>query len=314
MRLPAFRSLGPTIWGIGIFLILLGVSAPWIPLFLLTLLIGLFISATLAYSLNLITGLTGYVSFGHVVFMAFGGYALAFGVGTLKLPPVAGVALGAVVGLALALGIGVVTLRFRGVFFAIATLVVAVAALYIVLEIKELGDGQGIYLNVGFEPLSMFYTIWIILAIEIGVTYWITHGRIGYGIRSIKSDEDAANTLGINAARLKLSVYALSGLFAGAAGGVYAWNVSGAFPYDAFNLIFSLRMLAMIVIGGMGTLLGPLLGAVAVYIPSQFFLTVLIGFEFIIIGFVVVVIALFLPDGIVGTLRKYIPELRGILE
>ena len=312
MRLPAFRSLGPTIWGIGIFLILLGVSAPWIPLFLLTLLIGLLISATLAYSLNLITGLTGYVSFGHVVIMAFGGYALAFGVGTLKLPPVAGVALGAVVGLAL--GIGVVTLRFRGVFFAIATLVVAVAALYIVLEIKELGDGQGIYLNVGFEPLSMFYTIWIILAIEIGVTYWITHGRIGYGIRSIKSDEDAANTLGINAARLKLSVYALSGLFAGAAGGVYAWNVSGAFPYDAFNLIFSLRMLAMIVIGGMGTLLGPLLGAVAVYIPSQFFLTVLIGFEFIIIGFVVVVIALFLPDGIVGTLRKYIPELRGILE
>ena len=314
MKLPAFRSPGPTLWGIGFFLIILAVSAPWIPVFLLTLFIGLLISATLAYSLNLITGLTGYVSFGHVVFMAFGGYALAFGVGTLKLPPIAGVGLAALVGLALALGIGAVTLRFRGVFFAIATLVVAVAALYIVLEIKELGDGQGITLNVGFEPLSMFYTIWGILAIEIGLTFWITRGRIGYGIRSIKSDEDAANTLGINAARLKLFAYALSGLFAGAAGGVYAWNVSGAFPYDAFNLIFSLRMLAMIVIGGMGTLLGPLLGAVAVYIPSQIFLTVLIGFEYIIIGLVVVVIALFVPEGIVGTLRKYIPELRGILE
>ena len=314
MKLPAFRSPGPTLWGIGFFLIILAVSAPWIPVFLLTLFIGLLISATLAYSLNLITGLTGYVSFGHVVFMAFGGYALAFGVGTLKLPPVAGVGLAALVGLALALGIGAVTLRFRGVFFAIATLVVAVAALYIVLEITELGDGQGISLNVGFEPLSMFYTIWGILAIEIGLTFWITRGRIGYGIRSIKSDEDAANTLGINAARLKLFAYALSGLFAGAAGGVYAWNVSGAFPYDAFNLVFSLRMLAMIVIGGMGTLLGPLLGAIAVYIPSQIFLTVLIGFEYIIIGLVVVVIALFVPEGIVGTLRKYIPELRGILE
>ena len=314
MKLPAFRSPGPTLWGIGVFLIILAVSAPWIPVFLLTLFIGLLISATLAYSLNLITGLTGYVSFGHVVFMAFGGYALAFGVGTLKLPPVAGVGLAALVGLALALGIGAVTLRFRGVFFAIATLVVAVAALYIVLEITELGDGQGITLNVGFEPLSMFYTIWGILAIEIGLTFWITRGRIGYGIRSIKSDEDAANTLGINAARLKLFAYALSGLFAGAAGGVYAWNVSGAFPYDAFNLVFSLRMLAMIVIGGMGTLLGPLLGAIAVYIPSQIFLTVLIGFEYIIIGLVVVVIALFVPEGIVGTLRKYIPELRGILE
>jgi branched-chain amino acid transport system permease protein len=316
MRLPEIRSFGPTVWGIGLFLILLAGLAPRIPVFLLTLVIGLLIWATLAYSLNLITGLTGYVSFGHVVFMAFGGYALAFGVGTLNWPPVAGVALGAGVGVALALGIGVVTLRFRGVYFAIATLVVAIAALYIVLEVKELGDGQGLYLNVGFEPLSMFYTIWVILAIEIGLTYSITHGRIGYGLRSIKSDEDAANTLGINAARLKLFVYTLSGLFAGAAGGVYAWNVSGAFPYQAFDLGFSLQMLAMIVIGGMGTLLGPLIGTVAVYLPSQVFLTipVLSGLQAIVIGIVVVVIALFVPGGIVGTLHKYIPEFRGILE
>src|SRR5438309_11635939 len=125
MKLPAFRSPGPTLWGIGFFLIILAVSAPWTPVFLLTLLIGLLIFATLAYSMNLITGLTGYVSFGHVVFMAFGGYALAFGVGTLNLHPVAGVAFGAVVGLARALGIGRVTLRFRGVYFALATSVVA---------------------------------------------------------------------------------------------------------------------------------------------------------------------------------------------
>src|SRR5436309_3092551 len=226
-------------------------TQPWIPVFLLTVRIQLLIFSTLSYSLNLITGLTGYVSFGHVVFMAFGSYALAFGVGTLNLPPVAGVALGAVVGLALALGIGVVTLRFRGVYFAIATLVVAVAALYIVLEIKELGDGQGIILNIGFEPLSWFYTIWVILAAEVIVTYWITHGRIGYGVQSIKSDEDAAKSVGVNAARVKLFLYALSGLFAGGAGGGYAWTASGAFPYQAFNLMFSLQMLAMIVIGGL---------------------------------------------------------------
>jgi len=318
MRLPAIRSFGPTVWGIGLFLILLAGSAPRIPVFLLTLVIGLLIWATLAYSLNLITGLTGYVSFGHVVFMALGGYALAFGIGTWNLHPVAGVAFGAVVGAALALEIGVVTLRFRGVYFAIATLVVAIAALYIVLEVKELGDGQGLYLpsSVGFQPLAMFYTIWVILAIEIGLTYIITHGRIGYGLRSIKSDEDAASTLGINAAQLKLFVYTLSGLFAGAAGGVYAWNVSGASPYQAFDLGFSLQMLAMIVIGGMGTLLGPLIGTVAVYLPSQIFLTipVLGGLQAIVIGIVVVVIALFVPGGIVGTLQKYIPEFRGILE
>src|SRR3989442_15090876 len=158
MRLPAIRSFGPTLWGIGLFLIVLAGTAPWIPVFLLTVLIQLLIFATLAYSMNLITGLTGYVSFGHVVFMAFGGYALAFGVGTLNLHPVAGVAFGAVVGLALAMGIGVVTLRFRGVYFAIATVVVAIAAFFIVLEAKELGDGQGLSLPSagGFPTLAMF--------------------------------------------------------------------------------------------------------------------------------------------------------------
>jgi len=70
----------------------------------------------------------------------------------------------------------------------------------------------------------------------------------------------------------------------------------------------------MIVIGGLGTLLGPLFGALAVYLSSQYFLTVLIGFEFVIIGLLVIVIALFLPEGIVGTLRKYVPELRGLIE
>jgi branched-chain amino acid transport system permease protein len=277
----------------------------------------LLISAALAYSLNLITGLTGYVSFGQVVFMALGQYALGFGVGTLHFPPLAGVVLGALVGLALALGIGLVTLRFRGVYFAISSLVIAVAALYIVLEVKELGDGQGIFLNpldLGFTPLAWFYTIWAIVAVEVGLTYWVTHGRIGYGIRSIKSDEDAAKAVGIDAARIKLFLFAMSGLFAGATGSVYAWKNYGVFPYDAFNLTFSLQMLAMVVIGGLGTLLGPLVGAIAVYIPSYLFLTVLIGLQFIIIGLVVMAIALFVPGGIVGTLRKYVPELRRFLE
>src|SRR5256712_8367791 len=89
MRLRGIRSFGPTLWGIALFLVVLAGTAPWIPVFLLTVLIQLLIFSTLAYSLNLITGLTGYVSFGQVVFMAFGAYALAFGVGTFHLHPVA---------------------------------------------------------------------------------------------------------------------------------------------------------------------------------------------------------------------------------
>ncbi|TLZ84726.1 MAG: branched-chain amino acid ABC transporter permease [Methanobacteriota archaeon] len=314
MKWPKLRAIGPSLWGIGVFLLVLGGLAPWIPRFPLTILVNLLIFAALAYSLNFITGLTGYVNFGHVVFMAVGAYTLGYTVGTIRLHPLGGVALGGLMALVLALGLGAVTLRFRGVYFAIASLVTPLAGLNIVLVLPALGGGQGILLNIGFDPLSWFYTIWAIIATEVGLTYWITHGRLGYGIRAIKSDEDAAKSLGVNAPRLKLFLFALSGLFAGATGGVYAWTTSGVFPEAAFDLTFSLRMLAMIVIGGMGTLLGPLIGAIAVYLPSRFFLTIFIGTESIIIGLVVIVIALFVPGGIVGTLRKYVPELRRILE
>ena len=169
-------------------------------------------------------------------------------------------------------------------------------------------------MNLELEPLVWFYTILSILAIELGLTYWVTHGRIGYAIRAIKSDEEAARTLGVDIARLKLFVFCLSGLFAGAAGGVYAWTISGVSPYASFDLLFSLLMLAMVVVGGMGTLLGPLVGAVSIYLPSYYFLTTVAELQYIVIGAIVVVIALLIPQGVVGTLRQYVPRLRRILE
>ncbi|TMQ47063.1 MAG: branched-chain amino acid ABC transporter permease [Candidatus Eisenbacteria bacterium] len=304
----------PTLWGLAGFLVVLAVWGPWIPTFVLTLLINLLLFASLAYSMNFIAGLTGYVSFGHVVFMGTGAYAWGYVVGTFGWHPLAGIVAGAAVGLVLALGIGSVALRFRGVYFAIATLVTALAARNIILVIPALGDGQGIILNLGFEPLTWFYTIWVILGIQVGLTYWVTHGRIGYGLRAIKSDEDAAKALGVDAARLKLFVFAFSGLFAGAAGALNVWTLSGVFPEPAFDLLFSLQMLAMVIIGGMGTLLGPLLGAVAVYLPHNYFLTVAVGAEFIVIGILVTFFALVVPQGIVGALRRYVPTLRGIIE
>jgi len=306
--------LGASPYGLGIVLLALAGIVPFLPLFVQALVISLLIYAALAYSLNLITGLTGYVSFGHVVFMGSGAYAFAYGVSAIRFHPLGGVALGAAVGFVLALGIGVVTLRFRGVFFGVATLVMVLAAQNIVLVIPALGGGEGMPLNIGFQPLGWFYTILSILAAEIALTLWITRGRLGYGIRAIKSDEDAAKAVGVDAPRLKLLLYGFSGMFAGAAGGVFAWQNSGAFPLTNFNLVFSLQMLAMIVIGGMGTLVGPLLGAAVVQLPSYYFQTVAIGTQLIFIGVLVAIFALFVPGGIVGALRKYVPEIGRYLE
>src|SRR5437763_14551170 len=103
-------------------------------------------------------------------------------------------------------------------YFSISILFLFLAANNIVPEISELGGGSGIFMNLGFQPLAEFYTIWTIVVLEIGLTYWVTHGRLGYGLRAIKSDEDAAKTVGVNASRLKLILFGISGMFAGATG------------------------------------------------------------------------------------------------
>lgn len=311
-------EIGPTLLGLFAFLVALAVLGPFVSRFLLTVLINLLIYAALAYSINLITGLAGYVSFGHVVFMGVGSYALGFAATAFGVSPAVGVVLGAASGLVLALGIGAVALRLRGVYFAIASLVTPLAADFIVIELQPLGGGQGLVLSLGFDPLAWFYAAWILVAAQVALTQAIRRGRIGHGIRALRADEDAALAVGVNAPRLKLLLYGLSGLFAGAAGAVYAWTVSGVFPGTApgyaFSLTFSLLMLAMIVVGGMGTLLGPMLGAVAVYVPYFFFLNIFIGAQYLIIGLLVVLIALFAPGGIVGTLRRLDPALEAVLE
>lgn len=309
-----FAGLGPTLFGlVGLMLVLLPV--PLLVTFATSsILINLLLYAALAYSINFITGMTGYVSFGHVVFLGIGAYALGASAEVYGLNPELGVLLGAALGLLFAVAIGLVTLRFRGVYFAISTVVLALAALNIVLELPQIGGSQGLVLNLGFQPLPWFYTIWGIVLIEMLVTYYINRGRLGFAIRAIKSDEDAAKSIGVNSSALKLYVFGLSGLFAGAGGAVFAWTTSGVFPYDTFSLTFSLQMLAMIIIGGMGTALGPILGAIVVYIPSYYFLTVAIGTQLVIIGFVVVVISLFIPEGIVGMLKRRSAYLRELLE
>lgn len=304
----------PTIVALLLVLLVLLILPVLVRLSLVTVLINLLIFAALAYAINFITGLTGYVSFGHVVFMGIGAYGLGALSTLLHLHPIVGVVLGAILAAAFAFGIGLVNLRFRGVYFAISTLVLPLSAGYIVIEIPQLGGGIGLILDVGFQPLAIYYTVWVVVLAAILTTYAINRGKLGYGIRAVKSDEDAARTLGINAPRLKLFLFILSGLFAGAAGAVFAWSTSGVYPYIVFDLIFSLQMLAMIIIGGMGTSLGPMIGASIVYPLSYYFLTIFPGAQLIIIGAMVIVIALFIPSGIVGTLRTRFPTLREVLE
>lgn len=290
------------------------------------LLTSLLVYAALAYAMNFITGMTGYVSFGHVAFMAIGSYTLAVLVASYGASPYEGIILGALLGALFAGGIGAITLRFRGVYFAISSLVLALAGYNIVLQFPQFGPGGELTFFIPYQSLAVFFAAWAIVVVEIVLTFFINRGKIGLGIRAIKDEEDAAAAAGVNSMRLKLYVFMLAGLFAGAAGAVFAWSTSGvAGASSAFDLTFSLQMLAMIIIGGMGTSVGPLLGASIVYLLYYELLTVprisvlgfSIGFEggqFLIVGLAVIVIALFVPEGIVGVLRRKYAHLRTALE
>ena len=277
----------------------------------------LLIFAALAYSINFITGMTGYVSFGHVVFMAIGSYTLAILVTSYSANPFEGIVAGAAFGLLFALGIGLVTLRFRGVYFAIATLVLALAGEDLVLQFPQFGPGGELTFFIPYQPITVFLTVWAIVAVEIFLTFFINRGKIGLGIRAIKDEEDAAASAGVNSMRLKIYVFMLSGLFAGAAGAVFTWSTFGvAGAPAAFDLTFTLQMLAMIIIGGMGTSSGPLLGSCIVYLIYYELLNYprLLGGQYLIEGVAVMVIALFVPGGIIGTIRKRYPGLKDVVE
>jgi len=305
---------GLTLYGLFIVMALLASAALLLGVAVSSILLLLLIYAALAYSINFITGMIGYVDFGHVLFMAIGSYALATLVSYYGANPLLGVGLGALLGLIFALGIGVVILRFRGVYFAIATVVLVLAAYNIVLQFPQLGAGGEIIVNLTFQPLATYFTIWTIVLIEIVLTYYVNRSRIGFGIRAIKNEQDAASSVGVSPRTLKLTGYMLGGLFGGAAGAVYAWSISGVTAGPAFDFTFSLLMLAMIIIGGVGTSIGPLLGAVVVYIPSYFLLTTVAQAQPLMIGLLVIIMALFLPDGIVGLLRRSSQRLRLVLE
>ena len=305
---------GLTLYGLFIVMAFLATAALLLGVAVSSILVSLLIYVALAYSINFITGMIGYVDFGHVLFMAIGSYALATMVSYYGANPLLGVGAGAVLGLVFALGIGLVILRFRGVYFAIATVVLVLAAYNIVLQLPQLGIGGEIIFNRPLQPLAPYFTIWSIVLIEIALTYYVNRSRIGFGIRAIRSEEDAASSVGVSPQRLKLIGYMLGGLFGGAAGGVYSWSTSGVTAGPAFDFTFSLLMLAMIIIGGVGTSIGPLLGAVVVYIPSYFLLTSVAQAQPLIIGLLVIIMALFLPDGIVGLLRRSNERLRLVLE
>ncbi len=258
----------------------------------------------MASAWNLVGGLTGYGSFGNVAFFGLGAYTCAVAVDAhrLHLPVAAGIALSPVVPAVFAVLVGLPLLRLRGHYFAIATLGTAVAVGEVVKNIEYLGGATGLFPPIlRRADLSFLYLMVAAAVLAVVVTRLVLRSRFGYGLIAIRENEDAAQVIGVNATAHKVAAFSIAAALTGLAGGIFAlWN-SFIDQQLGFSLDFNIQMILMAVLGGAGTLFGPVLGAVMLELLIQ----LLAGrsdvavFAQMGLGLLLAITVIFVPRGIV---------------
>jgi len=225
----------------------------------------------MAAAWNLVGGLTGYAAFGNVAFFGLGAYSLAVLVDPHKghLPFALALLICPLVPVLFAALIGLPLLRLRGHYFAIATLGTAVAVGELIKNIDWLGGATGLFPPIIRGDLIFFYLMVAAAALAVAVTWVVLRSRFGYGLIAIRENEDAAAVLGVNTTLYKVAAFALSAALTGLAGGIFAqWN-SFINQENVFSLDFNIQIILMAVLGGAGTLFGPVVGAVVLELLIQ---------------------------------------------
>jgi branched-chain amino acid transport system permease protein len=277
-----------------------GVLSP----FLVQFLINLFMLAALAEGWNIIGGFTGYASFGNVAFFGVGAYATGVLLTVAALPFALALPAGGLLAMLFAALIGMPILRLKGHYFAIATLGVAETMREIVYNLEITGGGTGLTMPITKSPLPFFYLMLGILVAATAVNWWLSASRFGYGLIAIREDEDAAAAMGINTALYKTIAFAMSGGFAGLVGGVFAYWITFIDPEGVFKVITTIQMIIMAVFGGMGTVVGPLLGALVLSTISEVLATHLVSLAELFNGVIVILVVLFMPKGLAEVIRN----------
>ena len=255
----------------------------------------------LAESWILLSGMTGYISLGHAVFFGAGSYVMVLCWGMLPFWLVVPLA-GLVAGL-LALCVGYPCLRVRGPYFVILTFGVAEFVKFVVVSI-EAGLGKAGRLLFGTPSLETLYFVMLVLATAaVVIAYLVRRSRFGAGLRAIREDEDAAETLGVPTTRLKLWAYGLSAAIPGMVGAVMVLRSTYFEPLQVFNPVVSFTIVSMAIIGGSDDAPGPLMGALFLVVLSELLWANLPELYMILLGMLLVGFVLGAPDGIYGWLR-----------
>jgi len=265
----------------------------------------LFMWVTLAQSWNLISGLTGYVSFGHVAFFGTGAYATAILVAAHGWHWAAASLAGGGAAVVLALVIGYPCLRLKGPYFAISMLglneVMRVAVSYFQ---GFTGGGLGLSLPTLYASVPIYYAMGLAAVTVTAAVYGILTSRFGLRLMTIREDEIAAEAVGIDTARYKLYAFLLSAFWPGVVGGLLARDQGYIDPVSVFPLTTTITMIVMALFGGKGTVWGPVLGATGLFVFQELVWARFLYLHQLLFGAIIVMVVLGMPRGILGMLQQ----------
>jgi branched-chain amino acid transport system permease protein len=276
----------------------------------LHMLLIVFMYIAMASSWNLLGGYAGYISLGHSAFYGIGGYVtgalMTFGgVSPLWAAPLAGVAC-----FAIGLPVGLITLRTRGPAFIISTIALLMLARLALDNTESLGGADGLSLPLPDLPadtqkLPFYYGMLAVAAAAVYTSYRIRHAKLGLGLRAIADDEVKAEAAGIPTAMYKIVAFALSAVFIAIAGGIWGYYLTYLKPTIFFQILTSAEIVLMAILGGRGTVAGPVIGAIVLVAADELVVAKLGSTELNLAakGAAMIVVLLAFPDGVVGTLK-----------
>jgi branched-chain amino acid transport system permease protein len=266
----------------------------------------------LATAWNILGGYTGYVNFGSAAFFAMGAYTTVFFHKFYPLPIPLLIMIGGIVSGVVGLGMGYLTLRLRGAFFAIATLALAVVLQTLVVNWDYVGGSRGAYIIrpndialIGPYIQYLFLLMLALVVVALTVARGIERSQLGYGFATIRDDELAAEASGVPTLRLKLIATMLSGALMGMAGAPFPYYIGYLQPSSAFGLEYAVNSIAMPMIGGTTSWVGPLIGAILLGSLQQIAtVTISSAVNLLIVGLLLVGFVIIAPNGIVGLVQE----------
>jgi len=272
------------------------------PGYQVSLLTVIFYWIGLAGCWNLMCGQTGYIDFGSAAYTGLGAYLAGLLCLRLQTPLPLSLLLAGLGAAGLAWVVGWPTLRLRGAYFAIATLALAETLKLVAEEWTSLTEGGlGLTFPVRLGELTYYWLYLGLAAVVIGLTWFITQAKHGYALKAIRENETAAAQVGVNTHLIKVKTYTLSAFFIGLLGAVEGSRMGYFKPEDVFNVHITIKMVIMTLLGGLGSILAPVIGASFLQIIEDVLGARFTNFYLVVVGFVIIVVIIFLPKGIGGS-------------